>query len=91
MDALLSFFAHALLYFLFQVLHLVVGDRHVDVMNELVLGARLFADYAAFLYEMDFNAPFFNQNLERESVRPVPVETARLLDQHNATGIVGPE
>ncbi len=67
----------------------MLGHGHVDVMHELVLGAGVLSDDAAFFDQMNLDSAFFDQRFKREGVGAIAIQTVGFLDQHDSTCGVG--
>jgi len=67
----------------FQVLHVVLGNGNVDVVQKLVLRAGVFGDDSALFYEMHFDAAPLDQFLKREAIGPVSIQPVGLLNQND--------
>src|ERR1041385_5228498 len=84
-DTLLCLFAHAFLNFFFQVLHIVLCNRYVDIVHELVLRAGILPDHPRLLDEMNFCSALFDQSFERERIGAIAIQPIRFLDEDNTT------
>ncbi|HLH07609.1 MAG TPA: hypothetical protein VKW78_10255 [Terriglobales bacterium] len=86
-DSLFSLFAHPFLHFFPQVLRVVLGHGHVNVVHEFVLRTRVLGNHPAFFYEVNFDVAGFDQFLEGDAVGAIAIQAVGLFDQHDAATI----